>query len=208
MGYSAIKRNGEGNEMGCDIHLYKEKQIDGKWVAADVWTPYDYGDDDKGIEVDWHQRFTDRNYELFGLLCKGVRSEHPLSLTARGIPFDACEEIGRCASRWDADGHNHSYLYVHELRSLVERLKTTTTRIEGMKDKAGLAALRESIATGTPDWSLLYPYCGWASNSAAYDEFVFDVPASFIVGDSIERIIASFDDIDGDNHRIVFWFDN
>lgn len=194
--------------MGCDIHLYKEKQVGGKWVAADEWTPYDYGDDEKGIEVDWKKRFTDRNYELFGLLCRGVRSEHPLSFAARGLPFDACEEVSQCAERWSSDGHNHSYLYIHELRSLVEKLKTTTTRIEGMKDKVGLAALRDSIATGNPNWDLLYPYCGWSSNSADYDEFVFDVPASFIVGDSIERIIDGFDGIEGDNHRIVFFFDS
>lgn len=194
--------------MGCDIHLYKEKQIDGKWVAADVWTPYDYGDDEKGIEVDWKNRFTGRNYELFGLLCKGVRSEHPLSLTARGLPFDACQEIASHAEQWGEDGHNHSYLYVHELRSLLEALKMTTTRIEGMKDKEGLAILNASIATGTPDWSLLYPYCGWTSNSEAYAEFSLDVPASFIIGDSVERIIAGFDGIEGDNHRIVFFFDN
>lgn len=194
--------------MGCDIHLYKEKQIDGKWVAADVWTPYDYGDDDKGIEVDWKNRFTDRNYELFGLLCRGVRSEHPLSLIARGMPFDACREVAETAERWGEGSHSHSYLYLHELRSLVEALKVTTTRIEGMKDKEGLAILNASIATGNPDWKLLYPYCGWASNSEAYEEFAFDVPASFIVGGSIERIISGFDGIDGENHRIVFFFDN
>lgn len=194
--------------MGCDIHLYKEKQIDGKWVTADEWTPYDYGEDEKGIEVEWKNRFTDRNYELFGLLCKGVRSEHALSLSARGIPFDASPEVLQTSERYGCDGHNHSYLYVHELRSLVEALKVTTTRIEGMKDKGELEILKDSIASGNPDWSLLYPYCGWASNAEKYVEFSLDVPASFIVGDSVERIIAGFDGIDGDNHRIVFFFDN
>jgi len=194
--------------MGCDIHLYKEKQVDGKWLTADEWTSYDYGDDEKGIEVEWKKRFTDRNYELFGLLCKGVRSEHALSFSARGIPFDASPEVLQTSERYGCDGHNHSYLYVHELRSLVEALKATTTRIEGMKDKGELEILEASIASGNPDWSLLYPYCGWASNSEKYSEFSLDVPASFIVGDSIERIIAGFDGIDGDNHRIVFFFDN
>jgi len=29
-----------------------------------------------------------------------------------------------------------------------------------------------------------------------------------MVGNGLDRLIASFDDADGDNHRIVFWFDN
>ena len=188
--------------MGCDIHLYKEKQINGKWVAADEWV-----DGDDGQEVDWRKQFHGRNYKLFGLLCRGVRTEHALSFKARGMPTDACPEVAGKAAQWDCDGHNHSYLYVHELRSLLETLKVSTTKIEGMKDRDELAALNASISSGTPDWSLLYPYCG-STNNGAYVEFSIDVPASFIIGGSIEDIISGFDGIEGDNQRIVFWFDN
>ena len=68
--------------MGCDIHMYKEKRVDGVWVAADEWTPDEY--EEGRMEVQWEKRFTERNYELFGALSKGVRSEHPYSFEPRG----------------------------------------------------------------------------------------------------------------------------
>lgn len=193
--------------MGCDIHLYKEKQVDGKWLTADEWETYDYGPDDKGIDVPYDKQFTDRNYELFGLLSSGVRRSHPFSFKERGMPFDVCEEVKHANSARGSDGHSHSYLYVHELRDMLRFLRTTTLEISGMKDREELASLRESIATGNPDWVLLFPYCQWGTG-ANLEEFSLDVPATFYVGDALERIIASFAGTDGGNHRIVFWFDN
>jgi len=193
--------------MGCDIHLYKEKHVDGKWTAADEWVSYDYGDDDKGVDVPWNKRFTDRNYDLFGLLSKGVRREYPFSFEPRGVPFDACPEYAGDVERIGEDGHSHSYLYLHELKAMQSYLQSATVTMRGMKDRDELEALRASIASDAPDWDLLYPYCAWASSSD-YTEFEVDVPASFAMGDGLARIIASFDGIDGDNHRIVFYFDN
>lgn len=194
--------------MGCDIHLYKEKFVGGKWVTADQWVAYDYGDDDKGQEVPFKARFTDRNYNLFGLLSKGVRSEHPFSFEQRGLPFNPCEEIAAESEGWGVDGHSHSYLYLHELRDMLAHIASTSVKISGMKDKVELDALHASIeGDGDTDWNLLYPYCqGTTMNT--YVKFAVDVPASFIIGDGLERIIAGFDGIDGDNHRIVFFFDN
>lgn len=193
--------------MGCDIHLYKEKQVNGQWVTADVWEEYDYGDDDKGIEVPWDNRYTGRNYNLFGLLSKGVRRDLPFAFEQRGMPYNACKEIAEMSEKWEGDGHSHNYLYLHELKDMREFLKTTTVTVSGMKDRQQLADLRESIASGEPNWDLLYPYCAYA-NQDRYEEFEIDVPASFIVGDCLEEIISSFDGVDGDNHRIVFFFDN
>lgn len=193
--------------MGCDIHLYKEKQVDGQWVTADVWEEYDYGDDDKGIEVSWDNRYTGRNYNLFGLLSKGVRRDLPFGFAQRGMPYNSCKEIAEMSEKWEADGHSHNYLYLHELKDMREFLKTEMIQISGMKDREQLAALRKSIASGEPDWDLLYPYCQWASMDN-YEEFEIDVPAYFIMGDCLDEIISSFDGVDGDNHRIVFFFDN
>ena len=193
--------------MGCDIHLYKEKLVDGKWVTADEWEPYDYGDDDKGIEVPWKKRFTDRNYNLFGALAKGVRCEHPFSFAPRGMPMQSSPEYRETLDKWGVDGHNTSYLYLHELRELREFCKTSMISISGMKDHNELAALRASIESGTPDWKLLFPYCGWTNDPRSV-EFTIDVPADFYLGSGLDSIIGSFDGVDGDNHRIVFFFDN
>lgn len=193
--------------MGCDIHLYKEKHVNGEWVTADVWESSDYGDDENSIDVPWEKRFTGRNYNLFGLLSKGVRREFPFSFKPRGLPFNACQEIARQSEKWDGDGHSHSYLYQHELKDMREFLKTATLKVSGMKDRDELAALRASIASDAPNWDLLYPYCQFTSISS-YEEFEIDVPASYIVGGDLDEIISSFEGVDGDNHRIVFFFDN
>lgn len=193
--------------MGCDIHLYKEKNVNGAWVTADLWEEYDYGDDDKGVMVAWENQYTGRNYDLFGLLSKGVRREFPFSFEPRGIPFNACAEILGQSERWEGDGHSHSYLYLHELKEMRELLKIATLKVSGMKDRNELAALRESIASEKPDWKLLYPYCE-CTNIPDYEDFEIHVPASFIVGSCLDEIISSFDGVDGENHRIVFFFDN
>lgn len=189
--------------MGCDIHLYKEKLVNGKWLTADVWEE----EDDGSKSVAWKNRFTERNYNLFGLLCKGVRREHEFSFAARGIPFDACEEIKSDTELWGGDGHSHSYLYISELKRMDEYLKSAKIHIYGMKHRDELKNLKETAASENPNWYLLYPYCAWASSSE-YERFELDVPASFIVGGSLKTIIESFDGVEGDDHRIVFFFDN
>lgn len=193
--------------MGCDIHLYKEKSVNGEWLTADVWEAYDYGEDDKGFNVPWETRYTGRNYDLFGLLSKGVRREFPFSFEPRGIPFNSCPEVTGESERWGCDGHSHSYLYLHELKDMREFLKSATLKVSGMKDRDEMEARSAAISSKTPDWNLLYPYCG-GTNIPSYEDFEIDVPASFIVGSCLDEIIGSFDGVDGDNHRIVFFFDN
>lgn len=190
--------------MGCDIHCYREKLINGKWLSADKWEDeYNEG----RLDVPYEQRFTDRNYRLFGLLSSGVREEYPFSLEPRGLPFDVSIEVKTISDVWEGDGHSHSYVYLHELKSLKEFLKTATVKVTGMKDKEGLLALKESVESENPDWNLLYPFCGWTNVEGAV-RFEYDVPASFIIGNSLEKLIKLFDGLDGENHRIVFWFDN
>lgn len=190
--------------MGCDIHLYKEKLVNGVWVTADVWEAYDYGDDEKGIEVNWNNQFRDRNYNLFGLLSKGVRHEFDMSYEPRGLPFNISDEVD---SRLNEDDHGHSYLYLFELQELMQHINSTTIDISGMKDADELKALEES---NPKNWDLLYPYCQ-GTNARNAVSFKIDVPASFVMGNGLQKIIDSFDGVDGvdgDNHRIVFWFDN
>ena len=190
--------------MGCDIHLYREKKINGVWVTADKWSdPYD-----EGMIVDYDDRaFTGRNYDLFGFLAD-VRRDIPGGFEPRGTPEDVCDLLAKEIESWDGDGHSHSYLHLQELKDAVERLKTETSPISGMMRHAQWGDLQASIATGAPDWSLLYPYCAWASDSENYTSFEVQVPAMFAFGECLQQIIDSFDGIDGDDHRIVFFFDN
>jgi hypothetical protein len=194
--------------MGCDIHCYKEKQIGGKWLTADEWIEYDYGDDEQGMEVEYKKQFNDRNYNLFAILA-GVREREtpPYKFEPRGMPIACSTEVFSANEKWDCDGHSHSYLYLHELKELSAFLDSTMQLVSGMKNVDELAALQASIDSGTPDWELLYPYCQ-GTNDPKQKKFAIEAPASFMVGDAVKRLISGFDGVEGENHRIVFWFDN
>jgi len=191
--------------MGCDIHLYREKKVNGVWVTADEgWADiYDEG----CICLPYEEQFNDRDYDLFGFLATGVRHEHEFSFAARGLPFTACEEVKTVNDRCGTDGHSHSYLSVGELKEAWEFLQDKTITVSGMKDKEEIKNLRASIESEEEtDWNLIYPYCKWG-NSPDLEEFSIEIPANYKLG-LVKTIIELFDDVDGDDHRIVFWFDN
>lgn len=191
--------------MGCDIHLYREKQIGGQWLTADEWEI----DEDGDKRIAWEKRaYTGRNYKLFGILAKGVRGEeYAFSFEKRGMPANACPEVAEKAESWGCDGHSHSFLYLHELKDLVATLEKTTICISGMKDREQLAELRASMSSGSPDWDLLWPFCAWGTGENL-ESFEIEIPAMEYLGLSLRTIIDSFDGIDGDNHRFVFFFDS
>lgn len=192
--------------MGCDIHAYREVKRDGCWVSADEWEGYDYGEGDAGNRIPWEKRpYAGRNYQLFGILAEGVRSEHTFAFALRGKPLVCSLEV--LDELANEDGHSYSYLYLHELKELRNYLNATSIAVTGMKDPGELAALNATIAAGNPNWDLLFPYCGWTSRTDAV-EFTLDVPASFYVGKDLDTIISSFDGIEGDEPRLVFYFDN
>lgn len=76
--------------MGCDIHMYAERRVDGKWRP--LFEPV--GDEYYGYE--WPVVTKDRDYDLFGVLA-GVRNRHVPCITGepRGLPCDLCEEYAR-----------------------------------------------------------------------------------------------------------------
>lgn len=192
--------------MGCDIHLYKEKMVDGKWVSADEGWCDEY--DEGYVDVPYENRFTGRDYDLFGLLCDGVRRNHPFAFKERGLPFNTCEEVKSLSDKWGSDGHSHSYIYLHELNDVLKHLQDSTIKISGMMRAEQLSKLSESISSPCDtNWDLIYPYCQ-STNAKNFVGFELDVPAKVFLGDGLNQIIKSFDDVDGDNQRVVFWFDN
>src|SRR5262249_46209472 len=127
--------------MGCDIHFYVEKQVNGAWYSADKWAPNeDAGDEGEPIlALAYKNRFySDRNYNLFGILanvrngsgfagCDTGDGFVPIS-EPRGIPDDVSKEVKAEADRWDGDGHSHSWLTVTELMAYDW---TQTTKLRG-----------------------------------------------------------------------------
>ena len=105
--------------MGCDIHLYVEKQVEGKWhaVTAGNWNhetlePGEnrretYLDDEERaagrIPNDW---FGDRNYELFAFLAD-VRNYQRLTspiCQPKGLPSDVSDAVKKESEGWGCDG--------------------------------------------------------------------------------------------------------
>lgn len=91
--------------MGCDIHAFSEKKINGKWEFQ------------KSINID-------RNYDLFSILANvrngygfaGVKTGEgfaPIS-NSKGIPHDASSKYLTKCLEWEGDGHSHSWLTLKE----------------------------------------------------------------------------------------------
>lgn len=105
------------DQLGCDIHTYKEFKINGEWVTGDTWREY-YGFSEPVEEI-----YDGRNYHLFGLLA-GVRAYryaydpiHPV-LEPKGLPDDICKEVKQANKERDEDWHSHSWLTISEIKAL------------------------------------------------------------------------------------------
>lgn len=107
--------------MGCDIHGWIEKRVDGKWLAHRNISGGDYNDYHTNVEhVDLDGRrygrieeLKDRNYGFFGKLA-GVRHSFDDSLEPQGFPDDASLE---CRKDFEADGsdaHTPSWVMLEE----------------------------------------------------------------------------------------------
>ena len=183
--------------------MYKEKRVDGKWVTADEGWCDEY--DEGVLDVPSGNRFTCCDYDLFGLLAN-VRTDTGFNQERRGLPFNMCDDLKSLSKSYGEDGHSHSFMYLEEMKDLWLMLQSKNVTVEGMKDSKELVLLKESLASENPNYDLIYPYCG-SANIPSYERFEIELPASYKLS-SLKQLIDMFDDVDGDNHRIVFWFDS
>jgi hypothetical protein len=102
--------------MGCDIHIYVERKIEGKWVSADHWAT-----DPDGYTDAVNPIYDGRNYRLFAILAN-VRNYsrawyNPIS-EPKGLPDDVSHEVSEQANeRWSTDGHSHSFFTLAEIKA-------------------------------------------------------------------------------------------
>ena len=159
--------------MGCDIHLYVEKRVGGRWVSADTWLP----DTSPVLEDEAEPRlkvpdearyYTDRNYSLFAILAN-VRNGwgtagfttgtgfRPIAMP-RGLPADVSPEVQAEADDCGRDGHSHSWLTVAELldfdwdqttirRGYVDPLNYLFWKFEGKPRSWSTGLLGQSVRT-------------------------------------------------------------
>lgn len=188
--------------MGCDIHLYREKKVNGVWETADKWSV------DEGYGK--HIRYEDcyykgRNYELFGILSKGVRRDIDFGIPGRGLPEDMSPEVR--AEFADAGYHSESWLTLTELKALRALVEIKKIKVTGMMHKKQWDRLEESISSGQPDWSLLSSYCS-RTNQKDHVRFEVNVPAVVLVGSSLDTLIKNLEVVGGQKQRLVFGFDS
>lgn len=123
--------------MGCDIHLFVEKKINGQWEAIkgvnepelEIWRGSLQKAKVKGRDTSYHEKqikellegthgfiYDGRHYLLFSILA-GVRNYYHLTpiSEAKGLPKDVSLEVKNASDYWGCDGHSHSYLSVREL---------------------------------------------------------------------------------------------
>jgi hypothetical protein len=115
--------------MGCDIHCYGERRVNGAWEVFDgplsSWSRYERKheeEDDEGNVIATRRIplpvYSGRNYALFTILA-GVRDYGPREskriADPRGVPDDASADYLFIVESWGVDGHSHSWLTLREL---------------------------------------------------------------------------------------------
>lgn len=189
--------------MGCDIHLYIEKKIGGKWIPAQGFVQTD----EDRIDVPYHDRFNDRDYELFGFLA-GVRSPENQHFEPKGFPKDASKEVRTRFEVWGCDAHTPSYLTLEELKAV--DWGKTKVKINHLFLTSQLEKFRESVAAGKPDYSLITTWCSATNQDGwEYAELEFPIKYQFARFFDLVFWLNSYDyRCKPDEIRIVFWFDN
>jgi hypothetical protein len=146
--------------MGCDIHLFKEYRSpdinNNKWVSYDYW--YSEGTntsiyDTAGLPlakkhtIPMGRAFDDsapsRNYDAFGMLAEGVRTEYPYSIECKGLPDDVTYLVRTEHQGWGADAHSATYFTEVELNALIIRLSIMTADETINRQKAYLHHMLE-----------------------------------------------------------------
>lgn len=125
--------------MGCDIHFYVERRVDGIWVSADKWTPDKYAEEgETRLTVDYDDHFYNgRNYDLFAIFAD-VRNGNGFAevdtgdgfkpiASPKGLPSDISEQIFLESEAYGCDGHSHSWHTVADLMAY-DWTQTTTKR--------------------------------------------------------------------------------
>ena len=110
--------------MGCDIHIYSESLIEGKWVLQerleDVNKDHpEYGEPHYDT-IDEDCLFLGTNYFLFGILA-GVRSWDEPDFEVKGFPDDVSKEAKLLWNQWKGIAHTPSYITLSELEEWLDK---------------------------------------------------------------------------------------
>lgn len=218
-----------GGKMGCDIHMYLEKKVNGKWISADPVIK----DSDGLFDVDSrHRVYTQRNYLLFSVLA-GVREPKPgvwQKYKVKGFPDDADPMVKKIYEQWGSDAHTPSHLTLKDLLDVnwyetgviisfdvTERQKEIYEyfKNKALTEKPGVPYLINYFmyAAIKDAWFSVLETIMEQKRDPALTKVHAVVPLSFVC-DEFEKVIwdlknmAISENLNNDEIRLVFWFDN
>lgn len=109
--------------MGCDIHTFVEKRVNGQWLAAEQLEEADEGETHQHLPKT--RSFTGgRDYRLFGLL-SGVRCDWGMKIIPDAdmcIPEDASAEVKAEHAWWDSDAHTEGWVSWQALQDALKAI--------------------------------------------------------------------------------------
>lgn len=203
--------------MGCDIHIYVERKIRGKWCDCDYFVKNHssiYSSEFIRIET-----LGDRNYALFATLAN-VRNYGGADYICepKGFPDDASEYVKSEYENWLGDAHSCSYLTLKELidfqkeKHPLKRRGMISPEAQKQLDECGILPDTWCQGTNQPG----YEFREWEEDvdilahivndlKKRADEFNMIYSFAWDSNNEMTRISAykAADDI-----RIVFWFNN
>jgi len=102
--------------MGCDIHIYTEKWIDGEWQCIDKKYKNEDAEEYDTPKYNREPIYSSRNYRLFSILAdvRNAFDIEPISYP-KGLPDDVSDFVKEWSADWGVDGHSRSFLTVQEL---------------------------------------------------------------------------------------------
>lgn len=200
--------------MGCDIHMYTEKRIKGKWECVD---PVE--NDEGELKVPFGKRvYQGRSPLLFTLLANVNNNDDDGYVTPisepKGLPKDVSDIVKKMSDQWDDyEGHSHSYYTLKELLEYI--MGEPTTKKVGFVPKEEWIQFQESLKTPTPNYYIIDSivseiprYLGSIPDPTVWEYHELVVPVKEISNfftKSLNKLkeIGKPEDV-----RIVFWFDS
>lgn len=216
--------------MGCDIHLYVEKQINGKWTSIDEWHPDDWDPERQIVPFDLRY-YNGRNYDLFGILANvrngigfgGIDTgDGFIPITQpRGLPDNCSSEVATESAEWGSDGHSHSYLTLAELIAYNWEQTTKrrgwvnatqyTDRDECGRPKSWCGGVSGASVKHVTEKTMQQLIAVGKATDKHYCQIEWEVEYYYAVGTFVTETIPRLKELsEGDYNsiRIVFWFDN
>lgn len=186
--------------MGCDIHIYSESLIEGKWVLNESIKDVNAGQPEYGEPhydtIDADNLYLGRNYFFFGILA-GVRSWDDPDFDIKGFPDNCSSDLLLLYNQWGRDAHTPSYVTLKELEEWLGK-----EQYEGRTD-----ALKFQIEWWIDELkkvnvgNVISSMSGFLNGKYMDDEYEY-------VHSVITGWVDKLKQRAGEDQRIVFWFDS